>query len=390
MDLFTRRCPINIGYLDMRCSRVGGSIFQILTWRHSFPVKVKPVFSLNYFKMSVLENPEKRKVEEPIANAPKKTKQQCLDKFFTAKPKIQPKAPVSNANIISDGNKIKFDKKKWAEELTDDQRKLLQLEIDTMEDSWFEALKDEFLQPYFLNLKQFLQSEWQGERIFPPKEDIYSWSHHTPLSKVRVIILGQDPYHNVGQAHGLCFSVRPGIPCPPSLMNIYKAIKVDYEDFVIPKSGYLIPWADQGVLMLNASLTVRAHQAASHSGKGWERFTSAALQIALNKHKRGIVVLAWGTPANKRLQGLPLQSHCVLKSVHPSPLSAHRGFFECHHFKKTNEWLAERYGAENSINWHAVSLPTPSKSASMNKPLGNTVEGSSLMAEKIKQEEQKA
>ncbi|EPX71927.1 uracil DNA N-glycosylase Ung1 [Schizosaccharomyces octosporus yFS286] len=341
--------------------------------------------------MSILEHSEKRKADESNENVPQKTKQQCLEKFFTAKPKTPKNEPIVQSNTVSNQKNSMFDKKKWIDGLTGDQRKLLQLEIDTMEDSWFEALKDEFLQPYFLNLKKFLQSEWQKERVFPPKEDIYSWSHHTPLSKVRVIILGQDPYHNVGQAHGLCFSVRPGVPCPPSLLNIYKAIKIDYEDFVIPKTGYLIPWADQGVLMLNASLTVRAHQAASHSGKGWERFTTAALQIALNKHKRGIVVLAWGTPANKRLQGLPLQSHCVLKSVHPSPLSAHRGFFECHHFKKTNDWLAERYGDENSINWHAVSMPMPPlKSAASNKPLDESVENSLLVTENLKTEKQEA
>ncbi|KAL2312423.1 Uracil-DNA glycosylase [Schizosaccharomyces pombe] len=305
--------------------------------------------------MTVLNTTDKRKADDTVNKLDGKLKQPRLDNFFKTNTSSSALKDTQVLDNKENNSVSKFNKEKWAENLTPAQRKLLQLEIDTLESSWFDALKDEFLKPYFLNLKEFLMKEWQSQRVFPPKEDIYSWSHHTPLHKTKVILLGQDPYHNIGQAHGLCFSVRPGIPCPPSLVNIYKAIKIDYPDFVIPKTGYLVPWADQGILMLNASLTVRAHQAASHSGKGWETFTSAVLQVALNRNRKGLVILAWGTPAAKRLQGLPLKAHYVLRSVHPSPLSAHRGFFECHHFKKTNEWLEEQYGPGKCINWSAVS-----------------------------------
>jgi len=201
--------------------------------------------------------------------------------------------------------------------------------------------------------------------------DIYSWSRHTPLDRVKVVILGQDPYHNANQAHGLCFSVRPPTPAPPSLKNIFACLKKDYPEFTEPKSGYdqiiysyrtrlivrlLTPWADRGVLLLNTCLTVRAHNANSHAGQGWEEFTSQALR-AVSKSSKGIVFLAWGTPAQKRIDsiGIDKNKHCILRTVHPSPLSAARGFFDCKHFVKANEWLRNRYGVEGEVEWDCLA-----------------------------------
>lgn len=238
--------------------------------------------------------------------------------------------------------------------LTPEQKDLLQLEIDTLDESWLAQLKDEVTTPEFLALKRFLKQEKNsGVKIFPPENEIYSWSRHTPLHKVKVVIVGQDPYHNHNQAHGLAFSVRPPTPAPPSLVNIYKGIKNDYPYFQAPpnKGGLLTPWAERGVLLLNTCLTVRAHQANSHSGKGWERFTQKAIDIVARVRRNGVVFLAWGTPAGKRVSGINKEKHCVLQSVHPSPLSASRGFFTCGHFKKCNDWLSERYGAGEIIDW---------------------------------------
>ena len=175
------------------------------------------------------------------------------------------------------------------------------------------------------------------------------------------MILGQDPYHNLNQAHGLCFSVRPPTPAPPSLKNIYTAIKKDYPSFTPPprNGGLLTPWADRGVLLLNTCLTVRAHEANSHANMGWERFTQKVIDTVAAKRTKGVVFLAWGLPAQKRVTRVASR-HLVLKSVHPSPLSAHKGFFECGHFKKANEWLKERYGEEGQIDW---SLDVPPEEA---------------------------
>jgi uracil-DNA glycosylase len=167
------------------------------------------------------------------------------------------------------------------------------------------------------------------------------------------VILGQDPYHNVNQAHGLCFSVRPPTTPPPSLKNIFKCLAIDYPSFRPPpnNSGLLTPWADRGVLLLNTCLTVRAHDANSHADKGWEQLTQRVIDIVAAKRTRGVVFLAWGAPAGKRVAKINQKIHCVLKSVHPSPLSASRGWFECGHFKKTNEWLVKAYGAGSEIDW---------------------------------------
>ncbi|KAF2155393.1 uracil-DNA glycosylase [Myriangium duriaei CBS 260.36] len=254
----------------------------------------------------------------------------------------------------------KFDKEAWAAKLTPEQRGLLQLELDTLDETWFAALKDELLKPSFLALKKFLREEHvRGAKIFPPAPDVYSWSRHTPLSSVKAVILGQDPYHNDNQAHGLCFSVRPPTLAPPSLKNMYVALKKDYPSFSPPPKGggLLTPWADRGVLLLNTCLTVRAHEANSHAGKGWEGFTQKVIDLVAKKRTNGVVFLAWGKPAQQRCKGVNGMKHLVLQSVHPSPLSAHRGFLDCGHFKKANEWLEQRYGPDGGIDWDLNVAP---------------------------------
>ncbi|KAJ1650250.1 uracil DNA glycosylase [Dispira simplex] len=239
------------------------------------------------------------------------------------------------------------------ESLDESLQPLLKLEYDTLDPSWLRVLCKELTKSYFVELKRFLATEKaQGKSIFPPESDIYSWSRYTPVDQVRVVILGQDPYHNNNQAHGLCFSVRKGIRTPPSLVNMYTALQNDYPDFEKPSHGYLASWASQGVLMLNASLTVRAHEANSHSGRGWEKFTDAVVGY-INEHKSHVVFMLWGSYAQKKGSGIDKKKHLVLKSVHPSPLSAHRGFFTCHHFKQANEYLVAH--SRTPIDWHSVS-----------------------------------
>ncbi|KAK7205581.1 uracil-DNA glycosylase-like protein [Myxozyma melibiosi] len=249
-----------------------------------------------------------------------------------------------------------FDREKWSASLTPEQRDLLDLEINTMHPSWLAALHKELTQPYFLSLKKFLLSEdTSHQKILPPARDVYAWSRLTPLDAVKVVVLGQDPYHNFNQAHGLAFSVLAPTPPPPSLRNIYKCLAIDYPEFKPPgggKAGDLTKWAERGVLLLNTCLTVRAHNANSHAGKGWERFTEKVISVVAEQRSRGIVFLAWGNPAAKRVERINTKTHCVLKSVHPSPLSASRGFFDCAHFKKTNEWLSDHYGEDSVIDWN--------------------------------------
>ncbi|EZF22239.1 uracil-DNA glycosylase [Trichophyton rubrum D6] len=256
---------------------------------------------------------------------------------ITSKEAKKPKSTITAFFASSPGSgtatsaapRATFDKAKWTSSLTAEQRELLKLEIDTLDESWLAHLTDELLSREFLALKRFLRDEKKsGANIFPPEQDIYSWSRYTPLHKVKAVIIGQDPYHNHGQAHGLCFSVRPPTPAPPSLKNIYLALKNDYPAFEEPanRGGLLTPWAQQGVLLLNTCLTVRAHNANSHSQRGWERFTQRAIDLVARVRTKGVVFLAWGSPAGKRVSGVNRERHCVLQSVHPSPLSAHKGF----------------------------------------------------------------
>ncbi|MGN0382614.1 MAG: uracil-DNA glycosylase [Suilimivivens sp.] len=222
-----------------------------------------------------------------------------------------------------------------------------------IDNDWLDCLQGEFKKPYYRDLYQFVRQEYNTHVIYPPADDIFNAFHFTPLSKVKVLILGQDPYHGEHQAHGLCFSVLPDQPeLPPSLQNIYKELQDDLGCY-IPNNGYLKKWADQGVLLLNAVLTVRAHQAGSHQGKGWEQFTDAIIH-AVNAQERPIVYLLWGKPAQSKIPMLTNPKHLILTAPHPSPLSAYRGFFGCRHFSKTNEFLMKN-GTE-PIDWQIENI----------------------------------
>jgi uracil-DNA glycosylase len=224
--------------------------------------------------------------------------------------------------------------------------------MSAISNDWLEPLSGEFKKPYYKNLYESVKNEYHQHVVYPPADDIFNAFDFTPLSKVKVVIIGQDPYHEPGQAHGLCFSVKPGVKTPPSLVNIYKELHDDL-GCSIPNNGYLEKWARQGVLMLNNVLTVRAHQAASHAGIGWEQFTDAAIDV-LNKQDRPIVFLLWGSPAAKKCAKLNNPNHLILKAPHPSPLSAYRGFFGCKHFSQTNEFLKSK-GLE-PIDWQIDNI----------------------------------
>ena len=212
---------------------------------------------------------------------------------------------------------------------------------------WQAALSPEFRKPYYRRLRETVVQEYGSRRIFPPKDEIFTAMHLTPLSKVKVVILGQDPYHEPGQAQGLCFSVPEGVKIPPSLVNIYQELHDDL-GCDIPRHGNLKAWAEQGVLLLNTVLTVRAHEAFSHRGIGWEQFTDAIIEI-LDKEDRPMVFLLWGSPAQKKSEMLKNPKHLILKAPHPSPLSAYRGFFGCRHFSKCNEFLKSH--GEEPVDW---------------------------------------
>lgn len=217
---------------------------------------------------------------------------------------------------------------------------------------WLEALKDEFKKDYYKQLFEKVNEEYRTRLIFPPANDIFNAFHLTPLKDVKVVILGQDPYHGNNQAHGLCFSVKPEVEIPPSLVNIYKELHDDL-GCTIPDHGYLVKWAKQGVLMLNTVLTVRAHQANSHRGIGWEEFTDAAIRV-LNTQDRPIVFILWGRPAQMKKAMLNNPKHLISEAPHPSPLSSYRGFFGSRPFSKTNQFL-EANGVE-PIDWQIDEL----------------------------------
>lgn len=218
---------------------------------------------------------------------------------------------------------------------------------------WLPALQEEFRKPYYKQLFTFVKQEYDTRVIYPPADDIFNAFHFTPLREVKVLILGQDPYHNEHQAHGLSFSVLPEqTEIPPSLQNIYQELHDDLGCY-IPNNGYLEKWARQGVLMLNTVLTVRAHQANSHQGKGWEQFTDAVIQ-AVNAQDRPIVYMLWGRPAQSKIPMLTNPNHLILKAPHPSPLSAYRGFFGCKHFSQANAFLKEH--GISPINWQIENV----------------------------------
>ena len=221
-----------------------------------------------------------------------------------------------------------------------------------LSDEWQQALEEEFRKPYYKTLFEFVKEEYSKTAVYPPAEDIFNAMHLTPLSKVKVLILGQDPYHGDRQAHGLSFSVMPKTDIPTSLQNIYQELHDDL-GCTIPNNGYLKKWAEQGVLLLNTVLTVRAHQPNSHQGHGWEHFTDAIIQ-AVNAQDRPIVYMLWGKPAQSKIPMLKNPKHLILKAPHPSPLSAYRGFFGCKHFSQANAFLAEN--GQEVVDWQIEDL----------------------------------
>ena len=215
--------------------------------------------------------------------------------------------------------------------------------------TWQDALGPQKEAEYFTRLMARIQSEREaGKVIYPPRQDVFNALKFTPLESVKVVILGQDPYHGPDQAHGLCFSVLPGVKTPPSLVNIYKELAADIDGFVIPKHGTLTRWAEQGVLLLNTVLTVEQGKAHSHAKWGWETFTDAVID-AVNRHQQGVVFLLWGSHAQKKGMHIDTSKHHVLSAPHPSPLSAHRGFLGCKHFSQTNQLLSSQN--KSPINW---------------------------------------
>ena len=217
---------------------------------------------------------------------------------------------------------------------------------------WDEILKSEFNKEYYISLREFLKEEYNSRVIYPSMYNIFEALKHTSYKDTKVLILGQDPYHGENQAHGLAFSVQPGVKTPPSLLNIYKELQDDLGCF-IPNNGYLIPWADQGVLLLNTALTVRAHEANSHKNKGWEFFTDEIIK-KLNERTDPVIFVLWGSNARKKKEFIDTSRHFVLEAPHPSPLSARRGFFGCKHFSKINEILISQ--GKEPINWQIPNL----------------------------------
>ena len=217
---------------------------------------------------------------------------------------------------------------------------------------WDELLIEEFEKDYYLNLRKFLIEEYKTRQIFPNMHNIYEALKHTSYKDTKVLILGQDPYHGDNQAHGLAFSVQPQVKTPPSLLNMYKELKDDLGCF-IPNNGYLMPWADQGVLLLNTALTVRAHEANSHKNKGWEIFTDRVISI-LSEREDPVIFVLWGSNARKKVELIDTSKHYILEAPHPSPLSASKGFFGCKHFSKINEIL-KKLGKE-PINWQIENI----------------------------------
>ncbi len=218
--------------------------------------------------------------------------------------------------------------------------------------SWTPWLKEEWQQPYFVKLASFIHEEYETKAIYPPKQQVFSAFENCDINDVKVVILGQDPYHQKGQAHGMCFSVNPGVPVPPSLQNIYKELQSDLGCY-IPDNGYLMPWARQGVFLLNTVLSVQDSRPRSHAGKGWEIFTDHAI-MRINEKKEPVVFLLWGRDARNKARMLDHSRHLVLEAPHPSPLSAYNGFFGCRHFSRANEFLVSK--GLTPVDWQIPNI----------------------------------
>lgn len=296
--------------------------------------------------------------EAPTNDASKKTKMLQTSLLTHFAKRTSPRKSNSQADIVPESNNKRdvlpaTDKSSQSQSptsppspvkinLTVEEQTLFSLELTQIPSGWLLYLQVEFKKPYFKKLKEFLQGEYERKiQTFPPPDQIYSWARLCDFETVKVVIIGQDPYHNDHQAMGLCFSVPKTIIIPPSLVNIYKELADDIEGFKVPKHGDLSGWARQGVLLLNTSLTVRAHQPASHAGRGWEQFTDAVIR-AVNVYRKNVVFILWGNHAQKKLPMIDRSKHLALTGVHPSPLSASRGFFGCRHFSKTNQYLASK------------------------------------------------
>lgn len=224
--------------------------------------------------------------------------------------------------------------------------------MEIFHNDWAELLNDELKQPYYLRLREFLKAEYSTRRIFPDMYAIFNALHYTSYAATKVVILGQDPYHGEGQAHGLSFSVLPGVEPPPSLLNIFKELHDDL-GCTVPNNGCLKPWAEQGVLLLNTVLTVRAHAAGSHHGAGWEIFTDKIISL-LNAREKPLAFILWGSPARRKKALISNPRHLILEAAHPSPLSAYRGFFGSKPFSKVNDWL--KANGEEPINWQLPNI----------------------------------
>ncbi|XP_063109788.1 uracil-DNA glycosylase-like [Cavia porcellus] len=289
-----------------------------------------------------------------------------LDSFFSQSPSrkcpvCSPKpkdsvaaSPDKKARAGQDEPSLPPSSPQSPEQLDHIQRKapLLRLEAQTVPlgfgESWKRHLSGEFRQPYFKQLMEFVAEERKHYSVYPPPHQVFTWTQMCDIDDVKVVILGQDPYHEPNQAHGLCFSVQRPVPPPPSLKNIYKELSTDIDGFVHPDHGDLSRWSKQGVLLLNAVLTVRVQQANSHKGRGWEQFTDAVVRW-LSQNLHGLVFLLWGSQAQKKGSAIDRRRHHVLQTTHPSPLSAYRGFFGCRHFSKANELLQK--SGKKPIDW---------------------------------------
>ncbi|XP_071946969.1 uracil-DNA glycosylase-like [Antedon mediterranea] len=341
------------------------NIKNLIVWNMSGQRKISSFFSSNTCgikrkaednenqppmtdKETLTEEQEVNKVKlGKIENSEKCQNLMSEDSLSNKKQNTTSKETLFDGSSLTEEQKDAIEKKR-TEALEKRAKRLSGCDSSLMGDSWLKALSPQFVKPYYINLQAFVDKERQFQRIFPPADQVYSWTKMCNVKDVKVVILGQDPYHNVGQAHGLCFSVPHGIAPPPSLINMYKELEKDIEGFERPSHGNLTGWAKQGVLLLNAVLTVRAHTPNSHKDKGWEKFTDAVISW-INNNLNDVVFMLWGAYAQKKGKVINKKRHKVLTSVHPSPLSAHRGFFGCKHFSQANEYLEK--SNRTPIDW---------------------------------------